>query len=87
MFAGDICLNVIGLGYSILNEDWAWARQSILHVATYRFEQAVLGMEIPLTDGLIKKVIGVSKYSGRKVTFLILTEIICRINRTFTHQN
>jgi len=48
LIAGDICSNVMGLGYSILNEDRALARQSILHVATYPFEQAVFGHGNPL---------------------------------------
>jgi hypothetical protein len=48
LIAGDTCSNVMGLGYSILNEDRALARQSILHVATYPFEQAVFGHGNPL---------------------------------------
>ena len=48
LIAGDICSNVTGLGYSILNEDRAVARQSILHAATYPFEQAVFGHGNPL---------------------------------------
>lgn len=48
LIAGDICSNVMGLGYSILNEDRALARQSILRVADYPFEQAVFGHGKPL---------------------------------------
>jgi len=36
--AGDICSNIMGLSYSVLNEDWALARGSILRVAAYPFE-------------------------------------------------
>lgn len=49
LIAGDICSNVMGLGYSILNEDRALARRSILHVATYPFEKAVFGHGSALT--------------------------------------
>lgn len=49
LIAGDICSNVLGLGYSILNEDRALARQSILRAAAYPFEQAVFGHGNALT--------------------------------------
>ncbi|MFT4205117.1 MAG: MBL fold metallo-hydrolase [Chitinophagaceae bacterium] len=48
LIAGDICSNVTGLGYSIINEDRDLARQSILRVADYPFEQAVFGHGMPL---------------------------------------
>lgn len=43
LIAGDICSNVMGLGYSVINEDRALARKSILKVAEYPFERAVFG--------------------------------------------
>jgi len=43
LIAGDICSNIMGLGYSVLNEDRALARKSILRVAAYPFERAVFG--------------------------------------------
>ena len=43
LIAGDICSNVMGLGYSVLNEDRALARKSILRVAESSFERAVFG--------------------------------------------
>ena len=48
LIAGDICSNVMGLGYSILNEDRVLARQSILRVAESSFERAVFGHGKPL---------------------------------------
>jgi glyoxylase-like metal-dependent hydrolase (beta-lactamase superfamily II) len=48
LIAGDICSNVMGLGYSVLNEDRALARKSLLHVAEYPFERAVFGHGKPL---------------------------------------
>lgn len=48
LIAGDICSNVMGLGYSILNEDRAVARQSVLRVAEYPFDRAVFGHGSPL---------------------------------------
>lgn len=48
LIAGDICSNVMGLGYSILNEDRALARQSVLRVAEYPFDRAVFGHGGPL---------------------------------------
>jgi glyoxylase-like metal-dependent hydrolase (beta-lactamase superfamily II) len=48
LIAGDICSNVMGLGYSVLNEDRALARKSLLRVAEYPFEQAVFGHGKPL---------------------------------------
>jgi glyoxylase-like metal-dependent hydrolase (beta-lactamase superfamily II) len=48
LIAGDICSNVLGLDYSILNEDRALARQSILRIADLSFEQAVFGHGKPL---------------------------------------
>lgn len=50
LIAGDICSNVMGLDYSILNEDRALARQSILHITTYPFEQAVFGHGNPIKN-------------------------------------
>jgi len=43
LIAGDICSNIMGLSYSVLNEDRALARRSILRVAAYSFERAVFG--------------------------------------------
>lgn len=43
LIAGDICSNIMGLSYSVLNEDRALARRSILRVAAYPFERAVFG--------------------------------------------
>jgi glyoxylase-like metal-dependent hydrolase (beta-lactamase superfamily II) len=48
LIAGDICSNVMGLGYSVLNEDRALARRSILRVAEHSFERAVFGHGKPL---------------------------------------
>jgi glyoxylase-like metal-dependent hydrolase (beta-lactamase superfamily II) len=48
LIAGDICSNIMGLGYSVLNEDRALARKSLLHVAEYPFERAVFGHGKPL---------------------------------------
>jgi glyoxylase-like metal-dependent hydrolase (beta-lactamase superfamily II) len=48
LIAGDICSNVMGLSYSTINEDRALARESILKVADYTFEQAVFGHGSPL---------------------------------------
>jgi glyoxylase-like metal-dependent hydrolase (beta-lactamase superfamily II) len=48
LIAGDICSNIMGLGYSVLNEDRALARTSILRVAGYPFERAVFGHGKPL---------------------------------------
>ena len=48
LIAGDICSNVMGLGYSVLNEDRALARTSLLRVAEYPFERAVFGHGKPL---------------------------------------
>jgi glyoxylase-like metal-dependent hydrolase (beta-lactamase superfamily II) len=48
LVAGDICSNIMGLSYSVLNEDRALARKSILHVAAYPFERAVFGHGKPL---------------------------------------
>jgi glyoxylase-like metal-dependent hydrolase (beta-lactamase superfamily II) len=48
LIAGDICSHIMGLSYSVLNEDRALARQSILHVAEYPFDQAVFGHGKPL---------------------------------------
>jgi glyoxylase-like metal-dependent hydrolase (beta-lactamase superfamily II) len=48
LIAGDICSNVMGLGYSVLNEDRTLARKSILRVAEYPFDRAVLGHGKPL---------------------------------------
>jgi glyoxylase-like metal-dependent hydrolase (beta-lactamase superfamily II) len=54
LIAGDICSNVMGLGYSILNEDRALARKSILRVADHIFEQALFGHGKPLDKGANK---------------------------------
>lgn len=43
LIAGDICSNIMGLSYSLLNGDRPLARQSLLRVAAYPFEQAVFG--------------------------------------------
>ena len=43
LIAGDICSNIMGLSYSVLNEDRALARKSILRVAAYPFERAAFG--------------------------------------------
>jgi len=43
LIAADLCSHVMGLGYSVVNEDLALARQSILRVAEYPFERAVFG--------------------------------------------
>ena len=48
LIAGDICSNVMGLSYAIINEDRALARASILKVADFPFEQAVFGHGNPL---------------------------------------
>jgi glyoxylase-like metal-dependent hydrolase (beta-lactamase superfamily II) len=48
LIAGDICSNIVGLSYSVLNEDRALARQSILRIANYPFERAVFGHGKPL---------------------------------------
>ena len=48
LIAGDICSNIMGLSYSVLNEDRTLARKSILRVAAYPFERAVFGHGKPL---------------------------------------
>ena len=48
LIAGDICSNIMGLSYSVLNEDISLARQTILRVATYPFERSVFGHGKPL---------------------------------------
>jgi glyoxylase-like metal-dependent hydrolase (beta-lactamase superfamily II) len=48
LIAGDICSNIMGLSYSVLNEDRALARKSILRLAAYPFERAVFGHGKPL---------------------------------------
>lgn len=48
LIAGDICSNVMGLGYSVLNEDRALARKSLLRVAEYPFGRALFGHGKPL---------------------------------------
>ena len=50
LIAGDICSNVMGLGYSILNENRALARQSILRVSEFPFKKAVFGHGNALTE-------------------------------------
>jgi glyoxylase-like metal-dependent hydrolase (beta-lactamase superfamily II) len=51
LIAGDICSNIIGLSYSVLNEDRALAHESLLRVAAYPFERAVFGHGKPLDKG------------------------------------
>ncbi len=48
LIGGDICANVMGLSYSTINEDRAIARESILKVADFTFDQAVFGHGNPL---------------------------------------
>jgi glyoxylase-like metal-dependent hydrolase (beta-lactamase superfamily II) len=48
LIAGDICSNVMGLSYATINEDRDLARESILKVANFPFEQAVFGHGKPL---------------------------------------
>jgi glyoxylase-like metal-dependent hydrolase (beta-lactamase superfamily II) len=48
LVAGDICSNIMGLSYSVLNEDISLARRTILRVADYPFERAVFGHGKPL---------------------------------------
>ena len=48
LIAGDICSNIMGLNYSVLNEDRSLARESILRVAACPFERAVFGHGKPL---------------------------------------
>jgi glyoxylase-like metal-dependent hydrolase (beta-lactamase superfamily II) len=48
LVAGDICSNIMGLSYSVLNEDISLARRTILRVANYPFERAVFGHGKPL---------------------------------------
>jgi glyoxylase-like metal-dependent hydrolase (beta-lactamase superfamily II) len=48
LIAGDICSNIISLSHSVLNEDRALARKSILRVAAYPFERAVFEHGKPL---------------------------------------
>lgn len=43
LIAGDICGNVLGLGYSIVYEDITLGMQSILKAANYDFDKAVFG--------------------------------------------
>jgi glyoxylase-like metal-dependent hydrolase (beta-lactamase superfamily II) len=51
LVAGDICSNIMGLSYSVLNEDISLARRTILRVANYPFERAVFGHGKPLDKG------------------------------------
>ena len=48
LVAGDICSNIMGLSYCVLNEDISLARRTILRVANYPFERAVFGHGKPL---------------------------------------
>jgi glyoxylase-like metal-dependent hydrolase (beta-lactamase superfamily II) len=48
LVAGDICSNIMGLSYCVLNEDLSLARRTILRVANYPFERAVFGHGKPL---------------------------------------
>ena len=48
LIAGDICSNIMGLSYSVLNEDRAIARSSLLRVVAFPFERAVFGHGNPL---------------------------------------
>ncbi len=50
LIAGDICSNIMGLEYSVLNEDISLARQTILRVANFPFERAVFGHGKPLQE-------------------------------------
>jgi glyoxylase-like metal-dependent hydrolase (beta-lactamase superfamily II) len=50
LIAGDICSNVGGLNYSVLNEDIALARQTILKVAKFPFKRVVFGHGDPLNE-------------------------------------
>jgi glyoxylase-like metal-dependent hydrolase (beta-lactamase superfamily II) len=50
LIAGDICSNIMGLGYGVLNEDRKTARESILRAAEYPFERAVFGHGNPLDE-------------------------------------
>lgn len=43
LIAGDICGNVMGLGYSIIYEDYDLGMRSILKAATFDFDVAVFG--------------------------------------------
>jgi len=43
LIAGDICGNVMGLGYSIVYEDYDLGMRSILKAASYDFDTAVFG--------------------------------------------
>lgn len=66
LIAGDICSNIMGLSYSVLNEDRALARRSILRVAAYPFELAVFGHGKPLgkrANQLLKE-----RFSDTKLT-------------------
>jgi glyoxylase-like metal-dependent hydrolase (beta-lactamase superfamily II) len=48
LIAGDICFNIMGLSYNVLNEEISLARRTILRVANYPFERAVFGHGKPL---------------------------------------
>ena len=50
LIAGDICSNIMGLSYSVLNEDRALARESILRVATHPFERANQSLKERFSD-------------------------------------
>ncbi|MCC3154177.1 MBL fold metallo-hydrolase [Hymenobacter sp. BT770] len=50
LIAGDICANASGLDYSIVYEDLAVGRQSILKAADLSFDQAVFGHGGPVTQ-------------------------------------
>ena len=43
LIAGDACMNMMGLGYSIIYEDLAVGRASLQRLATYPFDKAVFG--------------------------------------------
>ncbi len=48
LIAGDLCANMLGLGWSVIYEDRDLARQSIEKVAQLDFDQAVFGHGKPI---------------------------------------
>ncbi|MBN8850746.1 MAG: hypothetical protein BGO55_30415 [Sphingobacteriales bacterium 50-39] len=50
LIAGDLCSNIMGLSYSVLNEDISLARETLLRVAKYPFDRAVFGHGKPLNN-------------------------------------
>ena len=65
LIAGDICSNVGGLGYSILNEDIALARETLLKAAKYPFNRAVFGHGDPLNEKANQQIL--ERFSGTKL--------------------